>query len=451
MPPTETTYRAVFSGELRRDADPTEVRRRLAVLYKKPPAEIERLFSGRRLVLKRGLDADRAEQMQTAFHRAGAVLELEPEVAVADDASTSERERAGQRVCPSCGFEQPVTETSCLRCGIVFLKYEAKLEAAKRRAEENARRKEQVEAHRQADEAARQKAREAVQRQAAKPRLATSRPAAPSAATADASAVGAPGAPAAEGPAERSRQDGPPTLQVDTFDYSGFVGTLVICALLNLIIIGLWKSPQMLWSFLGRHIRINDRQLSFHDPWLLIRSNLSIVVGLLLYIVAMIPVMLLTSILPADLATFLRYLAVVLLLPVILGVPHLVMLQSLWRNTHWNGQSIGRPYPLRSIAGIRSTVETHWQELYVGGLAELAILCVVPSALGALILLRQWTNRFEVNGYRLEVPLPAGFAVKYTILGAVTLGLGSVWAVRAFFNQLLPAGRWVQAPASPSS
>ncbi len=439
MPPTETTYRAVFSGELRRDADPTEVRRRLAVLYKKPPAEIERLFSGRRLVLKRGLDAERAERMQTAFHQAGAVLELEPEVSVDEGASTSERQRAGQRVCPACGFEQPVTETSCLRCGIVFLKYEAKLESARRRAEENAQRKAQVEAHRQAEEAARQKARETVQRQAATPRLATSRP------TSSPAVAGAGGhATAAASPQERARRTGPPTLQVDTFDYSGFVGTLVICALLNLIIIGLWKSPQMLWDFLAGHIHIDSQRLRFHDPWLLIRSNLFILVGLLIYIVAMIPVMLVTAILPGDLAAFLRYTAVVILLPVILGVPHLIMLQSLWRNTHWDGRSIGRPFPLGSIDAIRTTVTRNWHELYVGGLAELAILLLFPSSAGVLILLRQWTSRFEVDGYRLEVPLPAGVVITYTLLSAVTLGLGSVWAVRAFFNQLLPAGRWVR-------
>ena len=454
MSPAELTYRAVFSGELRPGADPGEVRRRLALLYKRPPAEIERLFSGRRIVLKRELDADRAERLRTAFRQAGAVLTLEPEGAAPAEANaaTLENRRSAQRSCPACGFEQPAAEDSCLRCGIVFRKYEAMLEAARRREQQAAERKAKEAARREAEEAARAKAREAVNQPPILPTSYDPRhqpPAAPVAGS-EALPVTAAAPPATNAdtdppPPARGKNE-PPVLTVDPFDYSGLVSTMLLCALLNLIIIGLWKSPEMLWNFIARHLSIDGRRLSFADPWLLIRSNLSIVIGLLIYLVLMLPIMLVTAPLPSELADFLRYLVVVVLFPVILGVPHLVMLQSLWRNTRWNGRSVGHPYALRSIRQIRDTVLRHRRQLYIGGLAELAILCVFPMALGVLILLHQWTSRFEVDGYRLDVPLPPGFVVKYTLLGAVTLGLGSTWAIRAFFNQLLPAARWVKIP-----
>ena len=66
----------VFSGRTVPGADSAQVRARLAALFKTDEASIERLFSGKRYVLKKGLDEAAARKYQAALDRAGAQCEL---------------------------------------------------------------------------------------------------------------------------------------------------------------------------------------------------------------------------------------------------------------------------------------------------------------------------------------------------------------------------------------
>ncbi len=70
-------FRVVFHGEVADGHDPTAVREKLAALLKKDPARIERLFSGREVVIAARVNAADAEKYRKAFAAAGAVCRIE--------------------------------------------------------------------------------------------------------------------------------------------------------------------------------------------------------------------------------------------------------------------------------------------------------------------------------------------------------------------------------------
>ncbi|GAB0150248.1 MULTISPECIES: hypothetical protein [Marichromatium] len=67
-----------YTGAIATDADPAQVRERLCAVFKLAGPGCERLFSGKRVVVKRGVDAATVAQYRQVFSRAGAVLEVTP-------------------------------------------------------------------------------------------------------------------------------------------------------------------------------------------------------------------------------------------------------------------------------------------------------------------------------------------------------------------------------------
>lgn len=72
-------YRLVFEGETLEGFDPADVRRKVGEHMKLDAARLENLFSGRRVVLKRGVDEDRAHRHKRQFASLGGRLVIEPD------------------------------------------------------------------------------------------------------------------------------------------------------------------------------------------------------------------------------------------------------------------------------------------------------------------------------------------------------------------------------------
>jgi hypothetical protein len=68
-----------FLGEILPDTDPTAVREGVARLFKIDPAAADRLFSGKALRVKQGVDVDSASRYRAAFRDAGALVQIVPE------------------------------------------------------------------------------------------------------------------------------------------------------------------------------------------------------------------------------------------------------------------------------------------------------------------------------------------------------------------------------------
>lgn len=149
------TFKLVFSGDILPGHEPERVKTQLAAMLKVPPEKSARLFSGKDVILKTGLDETRVDAYRRKLATMGvgvrAVAETAPESAVKTDASALVSRPAdsapaastmalapvahettdaaasplqGEPVsepvpetqCPECGHTQP-KRTLCVQCG----------------------------------------------------------------------------------------------------------------------------------------------------------------------------------------------------------------------------------------------------------------------------------------------------------------------------------------------
>jgi len=68
---SEKSYQIVVTGELVEGTYLPDVKTKLAALFKTPSEKLDPLFSGKRVVIKKGLGEDAARQYQAAVQRAG--------------------------------------------------------------------------------------------------------------------------------------------------------------------------------------------------------------------------------------------------------------------------------------------------------------------------------------------------------------------------------------------
>jgi hypothetical protein len=73
----EDRYNIVFSGELQSGADAAATRQKLAGTFRLDAAQLDNLFSGRPVVVKRDVDLLTATRFQQAFLAAGARADIE--------------------------------------------------------------------------------------------------------------------------------------------------------------------------------------------------------------------------------------------------------------------------------------------------------------------------------------------------------------------------------------
>lgn len=87
----EGSYQVIFSGRLIDGAELDMVKRNVARLFNLDAERVEKLFCGRRLILKKQIDQATAEKYQATMQRAGALCEVE-ETAQARSAAPSASE-----------------------------------------------------------------------------------------------------------------------------------------------------------------------------------------------------------------------------------------------------------------------------------------------------------------------------------------------------------------------
>lgn len=71
-------FEIVFQGQVKAGVVPEQARLRLGQLFQAGDQQLDILFSGRRIVIKQGLDQASAEKYRQAIERAGAVCLVEP-------------------------------------------------------------------------------------------------------------------------------------------------------------------------------------------------------------------------------------------------------------------------------------------------------------------------------------------------------------------------------------
>lgn len=81
----------VFSGELIDGCDPVRVRRDLERLFRTDASSVERLFTGRPVVIKKDLDEQTAARYRAALQQVGALCRIRPAAAGVDTTDTVAR------------------------------------------------------------------------------------------------------------------------------------------------------------------------------------------------------------------------------------------------------------------------------------------------------------------------------------------------------------------------
>lgn len=71
-------FEVVFQGQVQPGLDPAQVRARIGQLFQVDERQVGILFSGRRVVIKSGLDEQTAQRYRQAIERAGARCEIVP-------------------------------------------------------------------------------------------------------------------------------------------------------------------------------------------------------------------------------------------------------------------------------------------------------------------------------------------------------------------------------------
>ncbi|MEJ2453790.1 MAG: hypothetical protein P8103_06480 [Candidatus Thiodiazotropha sp.] len=82
------TYDVYFSGATLKDADRAEAKRKVGAIFKLEGEKLERLFSGKPIPIKRGVDMDQAVKYRVAFRDAGALVDIVPAGQPAPDPAT---------------------------------------------------------------------------------------------------------------------------------------------------------------------------------------------------------------------------------------------------------------------------------------------------------------------------------------------------------------------------
>ncbi len=72
----EGLYKVTFNGQCRTVSTPAEVKANLEILFKSNKKSIEKLFSGKQIIIKKGINEQKAVTYQQAMHKAGAIAKV---------------------------------------------------------------------------------------------------------------------------------------------------------------------------------------------------------------------------------------------------------------------------------------------------------------------------------------------------------------------------------------
>ena len=69
-------YQVTYSGQVVSGADKQEVRNRLKTLFKATDQVVDKLMSGKKMIIKKGITETKAQAFQQVMHKAGAIAQI---------------------------------------------------------------------------------------------------------------------------------------------------------------------------------------------------------------------------------------------------------------------------------------------------------------------------------------------------------------------------------------
>jgi hypothetical protein len=131
-------YKIIFSGKLARGRETEEVKRNLKSLLKLSDENVKKLFTGKRVIIKKHAEYNEAMKYKMAFETAGAICVIEEtageqpkpitQLTTSDSKGKGESKPSKTMSCPHCGFEQEEAN-ECLKCGVIINKHSKRSES----------------------------------------------------------------------------------------------------------------------------------------------------------------------------------------------------------------------------------------------------------------------------------------------------------------------------------
>jgi len=120
---SDPPFKVVFSGGILAGFTQEQVRSNLAALWPAGTGHMDRLFSGKSVVIKKCRDRETAERYAAYLRKAGAVCRVNgpPREAGSAPSTPPAVPHRPPFTCPKCGQAQPESP-ECVRCGVVFAK-----------------------------------------------------------------------------------------------------------------------------------------------------------------------------------------------------------------------------------------------------------------------------------------------------------------------------------------
>ncbi|MGD8640212.1 MAG: M48 family metalloprotease, partial [Gammaproteobacteria bacterium] len=102
------TFRLVFQGKIAPDQDLDQVKTRMQQLFKKDAATIEKLFSGKKIPLKQGLNQSQAIQYREKLRALGIVCEMESQGSIQKPAANAAKPNRSNTTAHSASANKPL-------------------------------------------------------------------------------------------------------------------------------------------------------------------------------------------------------------------------------------------------------------------------------------------------------------------------------------------------------
>ncbi|MFC1853882.1 hypothetical protein ACFL27_27170 [candidate division CSSED10-310 bacterium] len=123
---TNKDFQVIFKGELAPGRELTDVKASLQKILRIDRTRVDRLFSGKGVILRKELDETSAKKFKKHFEQSGAlchVVEKKPKPSPAPAFEPEPQQPEPKKmVCPQCGLEQALG-SECIGCGIIVQKF----------------------------------------------------------------------------------------------------------------------------------------------------------------------------------------------------------------------------------------------------------------------------------------------------------------------------------------